>query len=63
MKEKEYALYKGDELRAIGTLAEISKQTGLKHRTLLCYKAPSRFKRDKTGKSSLLYKLEDEEEN
>ena len=49
---KEYALYKGDELLGFGTLQELSKQFGVKIKSLLFYQTPAYRKRtsDKRGK-------------
>ncbi len=49
---KEYALYKGEELLGIGTLQELSKQFGVKIKSLLFYQTPVYRKRtsDKKGK-------------
>ena len=49
---KEYALYKGDELLDIGTLNELSKQFGVKIKSLLFYQTPAYRKRtsEKRGK-------------
>lgn len=49
---KEYALYKGDELLGLGTLQELSKQFGVKIKSLLFYQTPSYHKRtsEKKGK-------------
>lgn len=44
---KEYALYKGDELLGIGTLNELSKQFGIKIKSLLFYQTPAWKKRHK----------------
>lgn len=37
---KEYALYKGDDLLAIGTVEEIAKETGTKIGTIKYYRSP-----------------------
>lgn len=44
---KEYALYKGDKLITMGTIAEIAKETGVKENTLYCYKSKSYQNRSK----------------
>ncbi|CDG57942.1 hypothetical protein [Streptococcus thermophilus] len=44
-KVKEYALYKGDELLAMGTKREIAKQLGISVRSVTCYGTPSYAKR------------------
>ncbi|AZF92419.1 host nuclease inhibitor [Streptococcus phage CHPC930] len=45
MQVKEYALYKGDELLAMGTKSEIAKQLGISVRSVTCYGTPSYAKR------------------
>ena len=49
---KEYALYKGDELLGLGTLQELSSQFGVKIKSLLFYQTPAYRKctSDKKGK-------------
>lgn len=39
--EKEYALYKGDELLGIGTLTELAKQRNVKEETIYYYSMPA----------------------
>lgn len=39
--EKEYTLYKGNEVIAEGTIREIAQQTGLKEATIRSYGSPS----------------------
>lgn len=39
--EKEYALYKGDELIGMGTKKELAKQLGVKPQTIHFYATPS----------------------
>lgn len=63
---KEYALYKGDELLAIGTIPEIAKELGLKKDTVAYYKTQAyqnRLKRRNAlnGNVRILISLEDEE--
>jgi len=43
--EKEYALYKGDKLLAIGTAKELAEQFGVKVSTIHFYKSPAYIKR------------------
>lgn len=38
MNIKEYALYKGEEILAIGTIAYIARVTGVKRETIAYYK-------------------------
>ena len=58
--EKEYALYKGDQLLSIGTLEELQDETGLKRRTLLFYGTPSYKNRTTEQKGKRLVFLGDE---
>ena len=46
---KEYALYKGDELLGIGTLAELAKQQNVKERTIYYYSMPAYQRKSKKG--------------
>ncbi|MCK3935693.1 hypothetical protein HCC45_05025 [Streptococcus suis] len=39
--EKEYALYKGDKLLAIGTAKELAERFGVKVSTIHFYKSPT----------------------
>lgn len=48
---KIYALYKGDQLIADGTLLQIAYKTGVKLRTIKFYKTPTYLKRRKNGKN------------
>ena len=50
-KEKEYYLYKGDEILATGTAKEIAKKMGVSIGTIRFYKNPSYFKRRENGKN------------
>lgn len=45
MQEKEYALYKGEEIIAMGTKSEIAKQLGISVHSVTCYGTPSYAKR------------------
>lgn len=63
MKEYEYALYKGEECLAIGTIKEIAEQTKVKVKTIRFYLTPTYKKRglgDKSKNKRILIKLEDE---
>lgn len=44
---KEYALYKGEEILAIGTIKEIAEKMGVKKRTIKFYLTPTYRKRIK----------------
>ncbi|HEM5071324.1 TPA: hypothetical protein U1212_001981, partial [Streptococcus suis] len=50
--EKEYALYKGDKLLAIGTAKELAEQFDVKVSTIHFYKSPTYIKRtsEKNGR-------------
>ncbi|MER2111184.1 MAG: hypothetical protein ABS960_00735 [Solibacillus isronensis] len=54
----EYALYKGDELLAIGTLDELAEFRGVTRDTIYWYSMPTNKKRDH-GKRVVAVKLED----
>lgn len=56
----EYAVYKEDELLAVGTVRELAKSLGVKERTIRCYGTPSHIARHE-GKGRVLIKLDDEE--
>lgn len=44
---KEYAVYKGEEILALGTAKEIAKQLNVKKRTVYFWCMPSYHKRNK----------------
>lgn len=48
---KEYALYKGDECLAIGTIKEIAEKMDVKYRTIKFYTTPSYKRRCKRRKA------------
>lgn len=48
---KQYALYKGDTLLAIGNISQIANKMGVKYRTIAFYKTPTYLKRRETGKN------------
>ena len=50
---KEYALYKGDELLAIGTIRGIAKKMGVKRETIAFYKTQAYKNRLKKLRASL----------
>lgn len=54
---KVYALYKGEEILAIGTIKELSDKFDVKRKTLLFYQTPVNKKRDK-GNRRVLVKIE-----
>lgn len=63
---KEYALYKGDDFITLGTIKEISKETGIKEATLKWYTYPTYKKRleqrKSTKNSNILIEIEEEED-
>lgn len=52
-KAKEYALYKGEDCLAIGTIKEIAEKRKVKYRTILFYTMPAYKKRCKKSKNRL----------
>ena len=58
---KEYALYKGDDMLCLGTIKEIAEETGLKPETVRYYQSPCYLKRGKVGgNKKVLICLDDE---
>ena len=53
----EYALYKGDELLAIGTVREIADQIGVTEKTVFHYGTPT-YKKRTSDNSRRLVRLE-----
>jgi hypothetical protein len=60
-REKFYALYKGDEVIAIGTLKELGKLLNVSPRTIFFYSTPTYRKRNKGGNSYIVIRIDDEE--
>lgn len=58
---KEYALYRGENLLAMGTIAEISKVMGIKPNSVMFYLFPSYGKRT-SEKARRLIEVEGDEE-
>lgn len=57
----EYALYKGDEFLAVGTVREIAEQTGLHPDTIYYYGSSTYKKRSNNSENrKILVKLEDD---
>lgn len=56
----EYALYQGDTFITIGTLAEISKETGIAERMLKYYTFASTQKRRPNGRAVVKIEVDDE---
>ena len=61
--EKLFALYKGEELIADGTLKEISAKLGVKIETLRFYKSPAYKKRIRGENARILVCIDEEEED
>lgn len=59
-KKKEYALYKGDEVLAIGTLDEIANVMEVKKKSIMYYGTPSYEKRGTHRDRRQLIKLDAE---
>lgn len=57
---KEYALYKGEQILAIGTLEEIAASLDVAVETVKFYGMPSYLKRTKGNKARELVELEEE---
>ena len=51
--KKEYALYKGEECLAIGTIKEIAEKMNVKYKTIYFYTMPVYKKRCKKSKNRL----------
>ena len=56
----DYALYEGDTFITMGTLAEISKETGITERMLKYYRWPSHHKRHPNGRVVVEIEVDDE---
>ena len=50
-KLNKYALYKGEECLAIGTILQIAHKMGVKYRTIYFYTMPTYKRRCKKGKN------------
>lgn len=59
-KYKEYAVYKGEEILAVGTVKELAKELNLKEETIWFLTSPTNFKRDK-GNKKVAILIEDEQ--
>ena len=57
-KYKEYALYKGEELLAIGTKRELAEKFNVKERTITFYMAPTKLKRNKGNNCRVVVALD-----
>ncbi len=57
---KDYAMYKGEDILAIGTIAEIAKHLSVKESTVKFYGTPSYQKRIRGDKAKILIELEDD---
>ena len=56
----EYALYEGDTFIAMGTLAEISKETGIAEKLLKYYASASYNRRHPNGRKLIEIEVDDE---
>lgn len=56
----EYALYQGDVFITLGTLAEISKETGIAKRMLKYYTFASTQRRNPNGRAVIKIEVDDE---
>lgn len=59
---KEYALYKGDQIIAVGTANQIAEEIGVKPETVYYYKSPS-YQRRVSGKNGRVLVDIDEDES
>lgn len=57
MQAKEYALYKGEELIAMGTKREIAEQLGVSASTIGYYGTPVYARRTSDSKGRRLYEI------
>lgn len=55
---KEYALYKGEDMLAMGTLDDIAAEMGVKRRTIIYYGTPSYEKRGRGNNKRKLIRLD-----
>jgi len=67
LKRKEYALYKGENILAIGTIGEIAKEMGVQKETIAYYKTQvyqNRLKRRNAinGNVRMLVLLDEEDD-
>ena len=56
----EYALYQGDVFITLGTLAEISRETGIAERMLRYYTFASTQRRNPNGRAVVKIEVDDE---
>ena len=54
MANKQYTLYKGDEILAVGTKHEIAKKLNISIKTVHFYGTPSNAERDKGKRRTLI---------
>lgn len=57
-----YALYKGDEIKAIGTKKELADYLNVSIRTIEFYSRPTYQKRDKKGNRLLVIRIEEDKD-
>lgn len=57
-KNKEYALYKGEELLAIGSKKELANKFNVKEATITFYMTPTKIKRNKSNNCRVVVALD-----
>ena len=60
MRPKVWAVYKGDELLAVGTKEEVCGQLGITSKTLYWLASPANIKHDKGGRRRIAYRYDEE---
>ena len=60
VRPSQYALYKGDDLLALGTMKEIAKKRGVTVKTLVFMRSPAYKRRTSEQNAQRLIRLEDE---
>ena len=55
-----WAVYKGDELLAVGTKEEVCGQLGITSKTLYWLASPANIKYDKGGRRRVAYRYDEE---
>ena len=58
-KEKIYAIYKGEEIEASGTMRELSEKLGLTIATLRFYSTPAHLRRCRGNNHREVFSLDD----
>lgn len=55
-----YALYKGDEIKTIGTKEELAKYLGVTVETISFYSTPTYRKRNKRGNNFIVIRIKED---